>query len=50
MANAEPSTPPITEIVTKSKNEIEWYPNARAASRASAARYSDDENVVMIPT
>src|SRR6266516_2753923 len=50
MANADPRTPPMTEIVTKSRNEIDRYPKASAARRASAARYSDEENVVMIPT
>src|SRR5262245_1326206 len=43
---AEPSTPPTTEIVTKSRNEMESSPKASAANRASTARYSEDENVV----
>ena len=40
----------MTEIVTKSRNEIEVYPKASAERRASAARYRQDENVVMMPT
>ena len=35
---ADPRTPPTTEIVTKSRNEIEWRPNITAESLASAAR------------
>src|SRR5947208_12265503 len=40
MMNTEPRTPPTTEMVTKSRNEIDRYPNASAENRASAARYS----------
>ena len=38
MITADPSTPPITEIVTKSRNEIDCRPNAAAEMRARAAR------------
>ena len=50
MATAEPSTPPTTEMVTKSRNEMDSSPNTSADIRARAARNSAEENVVMTPT
>ena len=49
MITPEPRTPPTTEIVTKSRNEIEGRRNNAAAKRARSTSYSDDENVVTTP-
>ena len=48
--SAEPSAPPITEIVNRSQIEMDTCPEIAPAARASTASHSDDENVVRIAT
>ena len=44
--STDPRTPPTTEIVTRSQNEIDDSPKADVASFASAASHREDVNVV----
>ena len=47
---ADPSAPPTTEMVTKSRKEIDRRPKAVAEILARAASQIDDENVVTTAT